>query len=384
MREIAQAQPQCSTQIRVNRRRAVSVSTSALPSSARAGCGALVVDAAPGHVDGLDLGWAAGVSPRRNSFRRSGNNPSPPGGRARATGGIRRPCRRASVAMSKTSRPSRIASSTRQGPSGSSRSGRRAGVKEFSSRRSKIATRRSCSISGVGRARPFSSISIWQMRFMGGSAFPGGSDGDARRRGGQGARRPSRISRSAGPAGRARQAVRLKAFGLRQTFGGGADGFQRLGGHLRQRGALQEVEDREAGGKPGRARGGQDVVRAADVVADGLGRVGAQEDRAGMGDLWPGLGIGGAKLQMFGGDAVGQRCGLGRLAGDDDRAVLRPAGPGDGAAVQRLQPLRDGLARRRFAEGGLSVIRIDCALSSCSAWLRRSSAIQSGSLSHRR
>ena len=38
------------------------------------------------------------------------------------------------------------------------------------------------------------------------------------------------------------------------------------------RGALHEVEDREARGEAGRARGGQHVVRAADVVADGLGR----------------------------------------------------------------------------------------------------------------
>ena len=108
-----------------------------------------------------------------------------------------------------------------------------------------------------------------------------------------------------------------------------ADGFPRLGGHLRQRGALQEVEDREAGGKPGRAGGGQDVVRPADVVADGLGGVLAQEDGTGMGDLaGQALGIGGAKLKVFGGDAV--------VVGDDGAGGAdRPTGPRTGVGGRR-------------------------------------------------
>ena len=113
-----------------------------------------------------------------------------------------------------------------------------------------------------------------------------------------------------------RQPVGLQAFGLGEAFCGGADGLQRLGGHLGQRGALHEVEDREAGGEAGRAGGGQDVVRPADVIADGLGRVGPKEDRAGMGDLVrQRLGVGDAELQVFGGDAVRQARGLGQVFG---------------------------------------------------------------------
>ena len=54
----------------------------------------------------------------------------------------------------------------------------------------------------------------------------------------------------------------------------------------------------------------------------------AEEDRAGMGDLAAErLGVGDAKLQMFGGDAVRQGGGLGQVAGDDDRAVRRASWP---------------------------------------------------------
>ena len=101
------------------------------------------------------------------------------------------------------------------------------------------------------------------------------------------------------------QPVRLKAFADGKAFGGGADGFQRLGRHAGQRGALHEVKDGKAGGEAGGAGGGQDVVRAADIIADGLGRVGAKEDRAGVGDLLrQGVGVGGAEFKVFGGDAV--------------------------------------------------------------------------------
>ena len=80
------------------------------------------------------------------------------------------------------------------------------------------------------------------------------------------------------------------------------------------------------------------MVGAADIVADGFGRVGAEEDRAGVADLFgKTLRVGDAKLQMFGRNAVGEGRRLIQIAGDDDGAVVAPARPCDGAPLQRLQ-----------------------------------------------
>mmetsp|Transcript_27498 Transcript_27498/g.50843 ORF Transcript_27498/g.50843 Transcript_27498/m.50843 type:complete len:511 (-) Transcript_27498:998-2530(-) len=82
-----------------------------------------------------------------------------------------------------------------------------------------------------------------------------------------------------------RQPMRLKAFGRGQPFGTGADGGKRFGRHLGQRSPFHKIHHRQAGGKPGRAGGGQHVVGPTDIVADGLWRPLAEEYRAGMGDL---------------------------------------------------------------------------------------------------
>ena len=125
---------------------------------------ALVVDAASRHVDRLDLARRQGVSPPRNSSRRSGNSPSPPAGTARAKGGIRRPSGRPRWRCRTPAAPRgspAAAGRARPAPRGRHAA---AAAKLLSSSRSKIATLRSCSISGVGGGRPVSSISIWQMR----------------------------------------------------------------------------------------------------------------------------------------------------------------------------------------------------------------------------
>ena len=59
-----------------------------------------------------------------------------------------------------------------------------------------------------------------------------------------------------------------------------AAGIQR-----QQRGALHEIQHRQAGGEARRARGGQHMVGPGDIIAHGFGRVAAQEDRAGMAHL---------------------------------------------------------------------------------------------------
>ena len=88
----------------------------------------------------------------------------------------------------------------------------------------------------------------------------------------------------------------------------GAERRERLAVELEDRGALHEVEHAEARGEAGAARGRQHVVGARHVVADHLGRVGAEEDRAGVADAGgQRFGIAGGDLEVLGGDAVGQR-----------------------------------------------------------------------------
>ena len=116
-----------------------------------------------------------------------------------------------------------------------------------------------------------------------------------------------------------------------------------------------------------------------DIVADRLGRVRAEEDRAGIAD------------------ARGQRFGivdfdLEMLGRDRDRpagSLPRGCAPGrwrrSRATSRRLSPPRGSVASWRStasstasAKPASSVIRIDCAAESCSACARRSAAIQSG------
>ena len=93
-----------------------------------------------------------------------------------------------------------------------------------------------------------------------------------------------------------------------------------------QRGALHEIQHRQAGGEARRARGGQHMVGPGDVIAHRFGRVAAQEDRAGMAHLLQQrFRIGGGDLQMLGREAVGQRRGVVQLLHHDDAAIIVPA-----------------------------------------------------------
>ena len=73
----------------------------------------------------------------------------------------------------------------------------------------------------------------------------------------------------------------------------------------------------------GRAGGGQHVVGAADIVADGLGRVVAEKDRAGVADLrLQRQRIVEHQLDVLGGDAVGELDRFGQRLHEDDGAEL--------------------------------------------------------------
>ena len=63
--------------------------------------------------------------------------------------------------------------------------------------------------------------------------------------------------------------MRLQAFAVGQGRGDFTKGLGAGSGDVDQAGALLEVVDTQRRGEPGRARGGQDVVRTGAVVAEG-------------------------------------------------------------------------------------------------------------------
>ena len=80
------------------------------------------------------------------------------------------------------------------------------------------------------------------------------------------------------------------------------------------------------------------MIGPGDIVAHGLRRGAAEEDRPGMAHAREQrLGVGGGDLEMLGGDAVGQGCGLFQLVDDDDRAVIAPARAPDLLSRQQRQ-----------------------------------------------
>ena len=88
---------------------------------------------------------------------------------------------------------------------------------------------------------------------------------------------------------------------------------------------LHEIEHRETRGEARGAGGGQDVVGAANVIADGLGRPLTQKYRTCVGDLGAErVGIGDAKFEVFGGDAVGELGRHVKVWHSDDRAEIAP------------------------------------------------------------
>ncbi len=83
---------------------------------------------------------------------------------------------------------------------------------------------------------------------------------------------------------------------------------------------------------------------------------------------------------MLGRDTVDQRQSGLEIGHQDHRPNSFPAGAGDlgpGQGGEMDNDRRADLVRRKSSS---SVIRIDCAAVSCSAWLKRSAAIQAGSL----
>ena len=118
------------------------------------------------------------------------------------------------------------------------------------------------------------------------------------------------------------------------------------------RGALEEVVDRQARREARRAAGGQHVVGAGHIVADGLRGVAAEEDRAGVAHpVGQPLGLVHRELDVLGRDAVDQ---AGRVVQrrDDHRAVVAPGSGGVVAGRQRRQlPLDRG--DHRVGEGGV-------------------------------
>ncbi len=161
--------------------------------------------------------------------------------------------------------------------------------------------------------------------------------------------------------------------------GGAGERAQLLRAAFEDRGALHEVEHAEPGRETRRTRRRQHVVGAGDIIADRLRRVGADEDRAGIADArGEALGIGGGDFQMLGRDRVDQRHRLVERCGPGSQRrnrATRRRRPRCAAAVSTDPRLR---APTAAASAASSVIRIACALASCSACANRSAAIQSG------
>src|SRR5262245_23530481 len=127
-----------------------------------------------------------------------------------------------------------------------------------------------------------------------------------------------------------RLAMRLEPLGLRQPRQVRPGGLESRWRVVDQARALDEVLHREPGGEPRRGAGGQDVVRPRQVVADDLGGVRAQEDRAGVADgREPPERVGDRQLQVLGREAVGDLHRLRQVPGHDHRPVVADGGPGD-------------------------------------------------------
>ena len=77
------------------------------------------------------------------------------------------------------------------------------------------------------------------------------------------------------------------------------------------------------------------MIGAADIVADRLGRMRADEDRAGVVDRSAqGVGVARDDFEMLGREPIDERRGRGQVRREDDRAVVAPARAGDLRARQ--------------------------------------------------
>ena len=105
--------------------------------------------------------------------------------------------------------------------------------------------------------------------------------------------------------------MRAEPFGCGQLHGGGRQRAELLGAKLEDGRALDKIQHRKPGGEPRRAGGGQDMVGAADIIADHFRRMGAEEDRPGIADFrQQRLGVGDRQFDMLGGEAVGEGDGI--------------------------------------------------------------------------
>ena len=88
------------------------------------------------------------------------------------------------------------------------------------------------------------------------------------------------------------------------------------------------------------------------------------------------FGVVGHDFEMFGRQPVDERDGVFEIGRRDNGAEIRQNAP----AISPRGKVASWLATAfsTVGESALSVIRIDCAAASCSAWARRSAAIQSG------
>ena len=179
-------------------------------------------------------------------------------------------------------------------------------------------------------------------------------------------------------AHRDRAGMRVEPFGFAERDRGRAERAQLLGPAFEDRGALHEIEHAEPGREARRARGRQHVVRAADIVADRLRRMRAEEDRAGIADAAGEASASAASISRCSG-AIASTSGT--ASSSVPTRMMAPKSRQDAPAMSARGSVLS-CASTAFstasASAASSVIRIDCALASCSACARRSAAIQSG------
>ncbi len=138
--------------------------------------------------------------------------------------------------------------------------------------------------------------------------------------------------------------VRGQAFAVGQHAGDTAELLRALGADLDDAGALDEVVHPQRRGEPGRARSGQDMVGPGAVVAERLGGVGAEKQRASVlerGHIL--MRVLRGNLQVFRRDTVGQFASLRHVAHADERTAAVQRGGDDVLARHVGQQPVDGL-----------------------------------------
>ena len=150
-----------------------------------------------------------------------------------------------------------------------------------------------------------------------------------------------------------RARVRVEAFGVgerRGTAGRASLSASRVQPRIVVR--FMKSSDAEARGEARRARGRQHVVRAADIVADGFRRVGAEEDRAGVADaLGDRLRIGDAICTCSAAMRSASAGASSSVLHEDDRAVRSASSRARCSARGRTAQLAVDLGGDGAAEG---------------------------------